>query len=152
MAASSAKARENSRSPVAIASARPPRAQTVGTPRRSERGVEHVVVDERRRVHELDGRRARDELARILRLAAGREQHEQRAQPLAARGDRRAGVLGEERAVAGGERRQALLDAREQQRHMRAGGLDDDVDALRVGRHGRRVPTCSAMMPPAVST
>ena len=54
-AASSAKARENSRSPVAVAMSRARRRRRPsGAPRRRPARVEHVVVDERRAVHELD--------------------------------------------------------------------------------------------------
>jgi hypothetical protein len=86
-------------------------------------GVEDVVVDERRAVDELDGgRRAHEPLAVAV---AGGEEDEQRAQALAARGDRRAGVLAKGRTVVGGELAQAPLDAREQARHVVAGGADD---------------------------
>ena len=56
-AASSANARENSRSPVAVAR-RPAAGGDDGRPAAPQRrAVEHVVVDERRAVHELDGDR-----------------------------------------------------------------------------------------------
>ena len=63
------------------------------------------------------------ELAR--RVGPGGEEHEQRPQPLAAGGDRRARVAGEDRPVAVGQRAEALLDAREQARDVVAGGADD---------------------------
>ena len=66
-------------------------------------GVEDVVVDERRAVDELDGRRRADEPLAVR--VVGGEEHEQRPQALAARGDRRARVLGERHAVAGRELR-----------------------------------------------
>ena len=55
VAASSANAREKSRSPVAVAAQRPPLANTVGRPRRNSALVEHVVVHERGHVQQLDG-------------------------------------------------------------------------------------------------
>ena len=76
-----------------------PRARDDGRHAPAQRGgVEHVVVDERRAVDELDGGRRADEPLAV-RLV-GREEHEQRSQALAARGDRRARVLGERHAVA----------------------------------------------------
>ena len=115
------------------------------------RAVEHVVVDERRAVDQLDRGGGGDQLAAAGRARATGEQDEQRAQPLAAGGDRVAGVLGEHRAVPRGERHQAPLDLGEQLRHGSAGRSDD----LRDGRapaliYPRFVPACSAMMPPAV--
>ena len=70
---SSANARENSRSPVAVAASRPPSANTVGRPAPQRRPVEHVVVDERRHVKQLDrGRRADQHVARRRRPRTGR--------------------------------------------------------------------------------
>ena len=57
MRASSANARENSRSPVAIATARPADGGDGRAPSAQQSTVDHVIVDERRGVHELDGHR-----------------------------------------------------------------------------------------------
>jgi hypothetical protein len=100
-------------------------------------------------VDELDRRGGGDELGATGRARAGGEDHEQRPQPLAAGRDRVTGVVGEHRAVPGGQRHEALLDLRQQRRHVAAGGADDAIDGRRGRRH-RFVPTCRAMMPPAV--
>ena len=93
-----------------------------------------------------DGR-AHDALGVGLGLA-GREEDEQRAQPLAPGPDRRAGMLGEQRAVRPRQRLETLLQARHQRRHVRAAGLDEREHLL--GAAHRTVPECRAMMPPAV--
>jgi hypothetical protein len=104
-------------------------------------------------VDELDGRRgAQDALAVLL---PGGEEHEQRAQALAAGGDRGAGVGGELRAVSGGQLGEALLDARQEAGDVVAGGADhlgDRTGPARDGAVGGHafVPTWMAMMPPAV--
>ena len=59
----------------------------------AQRGaVEHVVVDERRAVDELDRDRGADEAVGLRRRHPGGEAHEQRSQALAAGRDRLAGV------------------------------------------------------------
>ena len=150
LSASSANARENSRSPVAVAMSRPADATTVGRPRRRSARVEHVVVDQRGRVHELDGHgSAHDAVAG--RVGARGHQHEQRAQALAAGRDGRAGVRGQELAVPGDDRRQALLDPAHERPDVGTRRAYDSVDRRR-GRHYGRSPTWMAMMPPAVNT
>ena len=92
-------------------------------------GVEDVVVDEGRGVDELDrGGGAHEALAL---LAVGGQEDQQRAQALAAGGDRRARVLGQQRAVAGGHLAQALLDALEQVGDVRPPGPHDLRDRPR---------------------
>ena len=80
---------------------------------------------------ELDGGRRANEPLPIG--VVGREEHEQRPQALAARGDRRARVLGERRAVTARELPEALLDTREQARDVVAGGADDLRDGTGDG-------------------
>ena len=80
---------------------------------------------------------------------AGGHEHEQRAQALAAGGDRRAGVLAEYRPVRGRDLGQARLEPLEHRGDVRAPRLDDRGHGL-GGRHQVTVPECSAMMPPAV--
>ena len=94
-------------------------------------GVEHVVVDEGGGVDELDrGGGAHEALAL---LAVGGQEDQQRAQALAAGGDRRAGVLGQQRAVAAGHLAQAPLDALEQVGDVRPPGPHDLGDRPRHG-------------------
>ena len=133
-------------------------------------------MDERRAVDELDGRGgAHQAVAGAADLTRRGEDDQQRAQPLAARGDRRSRVLGEHRAVAGGDLAQQLLDPVQQRQDVRPAGVDDGRDrpALDCGRRARAAvahgsgcvplrdvrigaagltPTCVAMIPPAVST
>ena len=106
------------------------------------RGVEHVVVHERGRVHQLHGSGGPQG---PLAVGPRGQEHAQRPQALAAGGDRRAGVLGQHLAVARGQHRQAGLEAAHQLRDVRAARLDDRLD----GAH-RLVPAWIAMMPPAV--
>ena len=81
------------------------------------RAVEDVVVHQRRRVDQLDGDRGAQEAgAHAVRGRAGGHEHEQRPQALAARGDRRAGVLAEHRPVRGGDLGQARLEPLEHRR------------------------------------
>jgi hypothetical protein len=125
-------------------------------------------VDQRRAVDELDrGGGADQAVGRAgprLRSARG-EDHQQRAQPLAARGDRRAGVLGQERPVAAGDLQEQDLHPVQQRQHVRPAGVDDRGDragaglahagvpsAGGAGAPPGLVPTCRAMIPPAVST
>ena len=118
-------------------------------PAAQRRRVEHVVVHERGRVHQLHGHRAPQHRVGVARLGPGGHEHEQRPQPLAAGGDRRAGVLGQHGAVGARELGQARLEALHQLRDVRAAGLDDRGDRLGAG-HQALVPECRAMIPPAV--
>ena len=134
-AASSANARENSRSPVAVAVARPRAANTVGPPAAQRRRVEHVVVDERRHVDAARPRAARRARAGSSRAGARAEEHEQRPQPLAAGGERRAGVLAPSSAPwPRGHLGQARLDALEQRRRACAPPASSTARELRLRR------------------
>ena len=98
-AASSANARANSRSPVAVAASRP----AAGDDRRRARGAAAAASSTSSWTSVAQWTSSTAAAARTSALAvaalAGREEHEQRPQALAARGDRRARVLGERRAV-----------------------------------------------------
>ena len=74
-------------------------------PAPQDRGVQHVVVHERRRVHQLDRDRRAQRGVATGRIRPGGDEDQQRPQPLAARGDRRAGVLAQRRAVRMRDRR-----------------------------------------------
>ena len=93
-------ARANRKSPVRIATVLSQRALALGGTAAQRRLVHHVVVVERREVGQLDddGRRHDARGARVAEL--GGEQHEQRAEPLAAGVDQVARGLGHEREVA----------------------------------------------------
>ena len=145
-AASSANAREKSRSPVAVAAARPPSANTVGAPAPEGGPVEDVVVDQRGHVQQLH--RHRGAQGR-LGVAVRAEEHEQRAQPLAAGAQSARRVARELRAVALGHLRQPRLGPVQQPRQLGAAG-GEDLPELILGRVHALVPACSAMMPPAV--
>ncbi len=117
----------------------------------AERGaVEHIVVDERRPVHELDRDRRANEAVGLGGRRAGGQAYEQRAQPLAAGGDRVARVACEHGPVTGGELRHPPLDAVHDPRELLTPGIDDGLCA-RAHQVGT-VPTCRAMIPPAVRT
>ena len=147
---SSANARENSRSPVAVAMPRPADGHHRRPPAPQLRGVEHVVVNQRGAVEQLD--RHRDpQHPRARRLARGHE-HEQRPQALAAGGDRGAAVARQHRAVAGGELGQALVERLHERRNVRAARGDDGLDRGCDRHHLPTVPWWIAMIPPAVSS
>ena len=100
---------------------------------------------------ELDGDGAAHDVGRVVVRRSRGEEDEQRPQPLAAGGDRRAGVGGEDLAVPARQLGEAVLDVREQRRDARPCGLDDLADGLGGGGHVLgTVPTCRAMIPPAV--
>ena len=104
-----------------------------------------------RAVDELDGDGAAHDVGRVVVRRPRGEEDEQRPQPLAAGGDRRAGVGREDLAVPARQLGQAVLDVREQRRDARPSGLDDLADGLGGGGHVLgTVPTCRAMIPPAV--
>ena len=136
-APSSAKARANSRSPVAVAAARPAVAKTVGTPRRSgarSRTSSWTSVAEWTSSTAVAARTRPSPVA--VRIPARGEDHQQRAQALAARGDRRARVLGEHRRRGRRRPRAAgVLDAAEQRQDVRAAGVDDLGDRSGVAAH-----------------
>ena len=106
-------------------------------------------MDERRGVDQLDRDRGRQQLLAFGRRDAGREEHQQRAQPLAAGGDRRARVGAELVAVPGRELVHAKLEPVHQPRDGLAARCPDSVDG-HCRAHVRTSPTCIAMMPPAV--
>ena len=97
---------------------------------------------------------------RPVRRLAGGEEHEQRAQALAACGDRRGRMTGERLAVVGGELGQARFGPLQQAGEARAAGAEHGVERLGPGRgrvaFGGAVhatsPAWIAMIPPAVST
>ena len=68
------------------------------------RGIQHVVVHERRAVHQLDRDRRAQRSVAPGRVRPRGHEHQQRPQPLAARGDRGAGVLAQRRPVRVGDR------------------------------------------------
>ena len=82
---------------------------------------------------------------------AGREEHEQRAQALAPGGDHVTGVALQHGTVAGGRLCETELELVHQTRGRRTAGLHNGL--YRADRaHPVTSPTCSAMIPPAVST
>ena len=107
-------------------------------------------MHQRGAVDELDRRRRPDEPVPVAaRVRAGRQEDEQRAQPLAARRDGLARVLPKDPAVVARKRRQALLDALEEPCEVLAPRLHHRGVGARHGAHGF-VPAWIAMMPPAV--
>ena len=116
-----------------------------------ERGtVEHVVVDERRSVYELDRDRGPHEPVGLRRRRPGGDAYQQRPQSLAPGGDRVAGIAREHRSVTGRELRHSRFHAFHHAREGLASGVHHCLCASthQVGT----TPTCKAMMPPAVST
>jgi hypothetical protein len=87
-------------------------------------------------VHELDGHRRAQRRVAPGRVGTGGDEHEQRAQALAAGRDRRARVLAEHVAVRAHDRREALLERPHQLRDVGAAGFDDRGDRLSA-RHRR---------------
>ena len=89
-------ARANRKSPVRIATVLSQRELADGWPAPDRRLVHHVVVEQRGQVGQLDRDRSRHEPA-VPRIAELRgEQHEHRAEALAARVDQVQGGLGEQ--------------------------------------------------------
>ena len=114
------------------------------------RGVEHVVVDQRGRVHQLDRNRRAQRRVAARRIRPRGHEHQQRAQPLAARGDRRAGVLAERRAV---RVRRSWPGAPRGRASARGRALPLPRRPRRPPRRSPRyatVPWWIAMIPPAV--
>ena len=106
-------------------------------------------MDQRRRVDQLDRDRGPQHAVVVgLDPLAGREEDEQRPQPLAAGPDRRARVLGEQLAVRGRQHLEPLLQPRHQGRDVRATRLDEGEDLF--GAAHRTIPAWMAMIPPAV--
>jgi hypothetical protein len=95
------------------------------------RAVDQVVVDERRHVHELDRDTGGD---RRLLSRGRREEDEQRAKPLAARGESLVADRGHQAGMAGDGAREPLLDRVEVV--LEPGGLADR--SQRLGGRGRQ--------------
>ena len=106
-------------------------------------------MDERRGMDQLDRDRGRQQLFALGRRNAGGEEHQQRPKPLAAGGDRRAGIGSELVAVPGRELVHAQLKPVHQPRDRLAARRPDRVDG-HCRAHVRTSPTWIAMMPPAV--
>ena len=113
-------------------------------------GVEHVVVDERRGVDQLDRDRRAQDPGVVARPAPGGEEDEQRAQALAAGGDRLAGVLG----PAARRARRPAPPAAPRARSISPGTCGPPAattaSTLAVVGITRTSPTWIAMIPPAV--
>ena len=105
-------------------------------------------MDQGRAVNQLDRDGGPDEPLTLGRRHAGRHAHQQWAQPLAAGGDRLAGKPGQHRSVPRGQLGHPLFDPIHQPSDGGAADVDHRLD--RLGRH-RTTPTCSAMIPPAVT-
>ena len=134
---------------MAVAIARPAVATTVGRPRRSGAASSTsswTSVAEWISSTATAARSTPSWLGSAFSPAARKTSSGRRRLPPAA--DRRAGVGGQELAVRGRERLQPLLEAGHQRRHVGATGLDEGEHLLGAA-HGT-VPTCSAMIPPAV--
>ena len=147
--ATSAKARANSASPTDVASARPSVANTVGRPRRRSAASSTSSWTSVAEWMSSTATAARTSASVSRGVVAGGEEDEQRAQPLAAGGDRVAGRHREGGAGVGGDGGQARLDRRHQLGDVRADRLGDPGHGRRAHAAGT-VPECRAMIPPAV--
>ena len=101
-------------------------------------------------MHQLDRHGRADEVLGLGRRDTGGQTDQQRPQPLAAGGDRVAGVARQHRSVAVGELRHPALNPGHQPGYRLASRVEHRL-------HGHAhpdvtSPTWSAMMPPAVST
>ena len=133
---------------MAVAIARPAVATTVGRPRRSGAASSTSSWTSVAEWISSTATAARSTPSSSRSPAAGREEDEQRPQPLAAGADRRARVRGEHLAVRGRQLLEPLLEPRHQRRDVRATRLDEGEDLL--GAAHRTVPAWMAMIPPAV--
>ncbi len=122
----------------------------MGPPAAQVGAVEHVVVDQRRRVHELDRRGGAQHAGVLGRRVPGGEEDQQRPQALAPGGDGIAGVLGEQLAVARGQLGEPALQPRHELGDVPAPGGDHGGHGLGGGHHATS-PTWIAMIPPAVT-
>ena len=104
-------------------------------------------MHERRHVEQLDRRGGRHELVRVARPA---QEHEDRAQALAARRQRAVRVRGELGAVARAHLGEPRLRPLEQPRQLGAARRQHRSELSLRGVHGARVPEWMAMIPPAV--
>ncbi len=146
LAASSVKARENRKSPAALAAARPALAQTVGAPRRSGAASSTSSWTSVAAWTSSTATPARTSASCAPSRGSPRgQQDEQGAQALAPGGDRVAGPAGQRRAGEQRDRPQPVLDPPDQSGQVLAARLDDRGDVCHATS-----PTCSAMMPPAV--
>ena len=147
--ASRAKAREKSRSPAPTARGRP-EAGGHGRPAAAQLGrVEDVVVDQGRHVDELDRGGGAD--GGGLPVHPGAEQDQQRSQALAAGRQRRAGVSGEDLAVALGLFAEQVLDLAQASRQPGTRGVEHRRDRGRDGRWSGHpaMPVWMVTIPPA---
>jgi hypothetical protein len=113
------------------------------------RVVEDVVVDQGRHVYKLDRGGGAHRL--LSPLGSGAKQHEQRAQALAAGGERGLRVAGKQVAKAAALRPQQLLDLAQPRRQPATRGVEHRGDGGWYGGgpgHPRR-PLWIAMIPPA---
>ena len=111
--------------------------------------VHHVVVIERGEVGELDDARRGDHVVDVGMLAGlGRQQHEQRPEPLAAGLHQVAGGLGHEARPAADVSRQRLLDLGEPILQTRGQPLVEnrESEARTVARHLRNCPASPARL------
>ena len=106
--------------------------------------VEKVVVDERRHVHELDRRSTGDGALAFPLLRRGREEDEERPEPLPARGERVRPDIPEAPGKHGDSALQPVLEQVEVA--VEPGSLPDGRQ-----RVYRFVPTCRATIPPPMS-
>ena len=139
------------RAPTSSSTCRGPARSRRRTPRWSARSrwggpprvrlVDHVVVVEGRQVDELDRDRARDQtrVRRVAEVAA--QQHEHRAEPLAARLQQVLRGLGEQVGVGAHALLERLLDAVEAPADL---PLEDGVGGLQPGDHA----TAHGQQPP----
>ena len=114
------------------------------------RAVEHVIVDQRRAVHELDRHRGGQQTVGLRWGGACGQEHEQRAQALAPGGDRLTGIAGEQRAVTRHELVHPPLGSLEQAGRLLTPKVDHRLNCGSAHRSDT-TPTCRAMMPPAVT-
>src|SRR6185436_15900787 len=106
--------------------------------------VEKVVVDERRHVHELDRRSTGDGALALPLLRRGREEDEERPEPLPARGERVRADIPEAPGKHGDRALQPVLEQVEVA--VEAGSLSDGRQRVH-----RFVPTWRATIPPPIS-
>ena len=148
-AASSANARENSRSPVAVAMLAPGGGDDRRPAAAQRGGVEHVVVDERGRVDELDRDRGAQHAVAVASpgprpgtpaAAAAACRRRRSSRPRARPAPRRA--------------RRASSASRASSRSISSGTCAPPASmtaaTASARRHQATVPECSAMIPPAV--
>ena len=132
---------------MAVAARRPLLREDRRPPAAQRSAVEHVVVHERGHVQQLHRRRGGHEL--LVVVAVGAQEDEHGPQPLAARGERAAGVAGQLGAVAAGHLGEPRLGALEQAGELLAARPEHRPE-LCLSRVHDAVPAWMAMIPPAV--